>query len=111
VTSVYDEQIYVDVDPAKYDSVKAGFAVGMNVNMEAAKAAILKHQNVLKSVQAESKKEQEAYVSQPRRRGSRRSRGYRADQKRQESRLRVEEERANNNNEYYYNYSSHGSHH
>ncbi|MBE0616431.1 MAG: transporter substrate-binding domain-containing protein, partial [Proteobacteria bacterium] len=108
VAAVFDDQIYVDVDPVKYDSVKAGYAVGMNVNMEAAKAAILKHQDVLESVREQSKAEEEALVSQREQEGiEKEKRQAEADQKAYESKLRIQEERAQNNDYYYRSYHYH----
>ncbi len=105
VASVFDDQIYVDVDPAKYEFVKPGFAVGMDVNQSAAKDAILKHQDVLKSVQAESKEEADALAAQ------REAEGIADEQRRKEAdaaayqndlRIKAERIRDRDNNNYYY---------
>ena len=57
VAAVFDDQIYLDVDPTKYEKVRSGFAVGMGVNMAAAKGAIMKHQDVLMDVKEQSKED------------------------------------------------------
>jgi len=101
VTSVFDDQVYVDADPDSYDSIKPGFAVGVNVKMDAAKAAILKHQNVLKSVQEQSKKDADAYVAQREKEGlAKEARQMEQDQQLYQMRLQVEQSRAEND-EYY----------
>lgn len=105
VTSVFSDQIYVDVDADAYDGVQPGFVVGMNVNAEAAKGAIAKHQDVLKRVQEQARQEEEAYMAQREKEGiEQEQRRIEADQKAYESKLRVEEERARN--EYYYDMHS-----
>lgn len=101
VTAVFDDQIYVDVDPDKYRTVNAGFAVGMHVDRDAAKEAILKHQDVLKSVQAQSKAEEETLAAQREKEGiDQEKRRAEEDQKAYESKLRMEEERARNDDYY-----------
>ncbi len=50
VKSFYTDEVYVDIDPAKVDSVDYGFVVVMNVPDDAAKDLILKKQDLLRSV-------------------------------------------------------------
>jgi len=106
VAAVFDDQVYVDVDPAKYEFVRPGFAVGMGVNGAAAKGAILKHQDVLLSVEDQSKAEQQAFEAQ------REAEGIADEKRRQEEdklnyqnnlNMKAENARARDNNTYYYN--------
>ncbi|MDF1555852.1 MAG: transporter substrate-binding domain-containing protein [Deferrisomatales bacterium] len=64
VAAVFDDTIYVDVEKDKYGQVRSGFAVGMGVNMEAAKGAVLKHQDVLMDVKEQSKEEAAAVAAE-----------------------------------------------
>jgi polar amino acid transport system substrate-binding protein len=106
VTNVFGDEVYVDVDPAKYDGIDAGFAVGVNVNMDAVYCAIREHQGVLRQVAEQSKKDQAARVTQREQEGiAKERRQSEADQRAYESLLRVQEERARNND--YYNYHYH----
>ncbi len=59
VKSIYTDEIYVDVDAAKAQYVETGYAVGYNVSPEKAREIILSHQDVLKNVKEESRKEAE----------------------------------------------------
>jgi len=103
VTAIFSDQIYIDVDPARFEAVKPGFAVGMGVKEELVQAAIAKNQEILNSVQAESKKEEEARVSQREQEGlAKEKRQQQADWDRYQKHLEVQAEQAENNNEYYY---------
>ena len=57
VASVFADEIYLDVDPEKYEFVRSGYAVGMHVNQAKAKTAILEHQDVLKSVRSQAEED------------------------------------------------------
>lgn len=59
VQSIYTDEIYVDVEEDKAKYVETGYGVGFNVSPEKAKEIILSHQDVIKNVKEESKKEAE----------------------------------------------------
>ena len=57
VKSIYDDEVYVDVD--KSDVVEVGFVVAMNVARGDALALINERKDIVAAVKAESKKESE----------------------------------------------------
>jgi len=57
VTSFYTDEVYVDAEPDKADSMDYGFVVGMNVSDAEAKALIRKNHDLLKSITEQIRKE------------------------------------------------------
>lgn len=57
VKSFYTDEVYVDAEPDKADSMDYGFVVGMNVSDAEAKALIRKNSDLLKSITEQIRKE------------------------------------------------------
>jgi polar amino acid transport system substrate-binding protein len=105
VGAVFADQVYVDVDPEKYDRVKPGFAVGMDVKQAKAKDAIMEHQDILIAVREESEKEAEALAAEIEAEGkAKEQRQIEEDRLDYQNDLRIRAERAadRDNNRYYY---------
>jgi polar amino acid transport system substrate-binding protein len=64
VGRVFGEEVYIAADFDKHTSVLPGFAVGAGVNMEAAKEAILKHQDILTGVATQSEADKQALLEE-----------------------------------------------
>lgn len=95
VASVLEDGFYVDVDEAQYDLVRPGFLVAMNMTNDLARELVTRHQELLRSVKADSEKEAERIRAEIEKEGlAKQQRAQEVDMMRERSRLTVQEQRS-----------------
>jgi polar amino acid transport system substrate-binding protein len=95
IVSVSEDELYVDVEDAQYDMVRPGFLVAQNMSNELARDVAMRHQELLKTVNADSDKEEARLNAETEREGiAQEKRAQEIDMMRERSTLSVLEERA-----------------
>lgn len=61
VSEIFSDEVYLDVEKDRYESVQIGFVVTQNMDRAAAEEAIAQHRKLLESVTGEAQKEEVAF--------------------------------------------------
>lgn len=102
VVDVIGGELYVDVAPSRYESIRSGFFVASNMTSDEAKEALAKHRSALTSIREDARRDEASYVAEREKAGIEKERADREmDRMNEESRLRVEEQRARDEDLYY----------